>query len=279
MTRERLTITLKPELLRLLDTMIDGAKIRNRSHAIEYILAKHLIPEQIKVLILAGGAGIKLRPITYELPKCLIPIHGRPLLEQTFDILKKYNLKDVAIATGHLGDKIKNHFSDGTKFNMKITYHIGNPQKPGTANPIVAAKSYAKNNPFIVIYGDVLADIDYIDLIEFHKSHRGVATMALTSVEAPMDWGVVTLQGSRIVKFEEKPKKRVTSHLINAGIYVFNPSVFNYLANGQRMLEHDLFPRLAEEGKLYGYPFEGQWFDIGTPAVYERVIKEWKETR
>jgi len=277
MTRQRITITLKKDILDLLDNMVDGSKIRNRSHAIEYILTKNLIPTSTNVLVLAGGPGIKLRPITYELPKCLIPIHGRPLLERTFDVLKKNNLKDVLLAVGHLGDKIKKHFGDGSNFNMHITYQDSDGKKLGTILPLISARKKMGNNPFIVIYGDVIADIDYIDLLEFHKSHRGLATMALTSVEAASDWGVVSLQGSRIVNFEEKPKKKVSSHLINAGIYVFNPSIFNYLSKKQRMLEHDLFPRLANEGKLYGYPFEGQWYDVGTPETYEKVIKEWKE--
>ena len=277
MTRQRITITLKKDILDLLDNMVDGSKIRNRSHAIEYILTKNLIPSSTKVLVLAGGPGIKLRPITYELPKCLIPIHGRPLLERTFDSLRKSNLKDVLLAVGYLGEKIKSHFGDGAKFNMSITYQDSEGKKLGTVSPLIAARKKMGNSPFIVIYGDVMADIDYIDLLEFHKSHRGLATMALTSVEAASDWGVVSLQGSRIVNFEEKPKTKVSSHLINAGIYVFNPSVFNYLSKKQRMLEHDLFPRLANEGKLYGYPFEGQWYDVGTPETYEKVIKEWKE--
>lgn len=277
MTRQRITITLKKDILHLLDGMVDGLRIRNRSHAIEYILTKNLLPGSTKVLVLAGGPGIKLRPITYELPKCLIPIHDRPLLEITLDSLKRNNLKDIILAVGYLREKIKNHFGKGQRHDVDIAYVDSEGSKPGTVLPLLAAKKLLGSNPFIVVYGDVLADIDYIDLLEFHKSHRGIATMALTSVEAPSDWGVATMQGSRIINFEEKPNTKVSSHLINAGIYVFNSTVFQYLNKKQRMLERDLFPRLASEGKLYGYPFEGQWFDVGSPETYAQVLKEWKE--
>lgn len=276
MVRKRLTITLKQDLLELVDKQVDGSKIRNRSHAIEYILAKNLIPEATRVLILAGGAGIKLRPITYEIPKCLIPIHGRPLLEYTFDTLKKYNLSDIIISLGHLGEKIKNYFQDGTRYNLRINYLEIDKVKKGTVYPVIAAKEQVNGKPFIVIYGDVLADIDYLDLLEFHQNHRGVVTMALASVEVPSIWGVVDMQGSRVVKFQEKPKKKVKSHLINAGIYVFDPSIFNYLNEEQSSLENEVFPHLAKEGKINGYPFEGQWFDVGTPETYEKALKEWK---
>lgn len=277
MTRSRLTITLNKDFLEQLDKMVDGYKIRNRSHAIEYILAKNLIPETTRVLILAGGDGIKLRPITYEIPKCLIPIQGKPLLEHTFEVLKKYNFDDIIISISHLGEKIKEYFQDGSKYNLKINYAEVDKQKKGTVYPILSSRDYFNNKPFIVIYGDVLADIDYIDLLEFHQSHRGIITMALASVESPSVWGVVDLHGSRVVKFTEKPKKKVSSHLINSGIYVFNPAIFNYLSEKQGSLENDVFPRLAQEGKIFGYPFEGQWFDVGTPEIYEAALKEWQK--
>jgi len=275
MTRKRLTITLKKDLLEKLDKSVDGSKIRNRSHAIEYFLSKSLKSETSRVLILAGGAGLKLKPITDEIPKCLIKIQNKPLLEHTFDLLKKYNLTDIVIATGHLSNKVKQHFKDGLRFGFKITY-IEDKKKSGTINPVLSVKNQFNNNPFIVIYSDVLTDIDYADLLEFHKSHNGVATMALASVEKPSVWGVVDMQGSKVVRFREKPQKKVTSHLINAGIYVFNASVFKYLNSNQKMLEQDLFPQLVKEGKLYGYPFRGGWYDVGSIKNYKQASKDWK---
>ena len=276
MARKRLTITIKDELLDLLDNTIDGSKIRNRSHAFEYLLTKYLIPEATRVLVLTGGNGIKLRPITYEIPKCLIPIHDKPLVEYTFENLKKSNLTDITLSTGRLGDKIEKQFGDGSLYNLDIKYKKVDKKNPGTSYPVYQTKNDFSDKPFVLIYGDVLADIDYLDLIEYHKSHRGIATIALASVEKPSEWGVVDMKGNRIVRFTEKPNKKVKSHLINAGIYVLDPSVFKYIKKDHKMLEKDLFPRLAQEGKLYGYPFEGQWFDVGTPEIYEEVLKKWK---
>src|SRR3989338_5903017 len=137
MQRERLTITLKNDILRLVDKFVDGDRIRNRSHAIEYLLAKTLVQPQVKVLILAGGRGVSFRPLTYELPKAMIPIRGKPLLEHTLIRLKQFNLTDVTISIGHLGEKIKNYFEDGSRLGLKISY-LEQPRagRGGTAQPL-----------------------------------------------------------------------------------------------------------------------------------------------
>lgn len=274
MMRERLTITLKNDILKLVDKIIDGERIRNRSHAIEYLLAKTLVPPQVKVLILAGGQGVSFRPLTYELPKAMIPIKGKPLLEHTLLRLKQFNLTDITISIGHLGDKIKNYFADGSRFGLKISY-LQQTGKGGTAKPLKQAEANFKD-AFILIYGDVLTDINYLDLLDFHRSQKGqVAIMALASVEKVSPWGVAKLIGNKIISFEEKPKKISTkSHLVNAGIYALNPSIFKYIASTSNRLEKEVFPRLAEEGKLIGYPFEGDWYDVSTPKIYEQVIKK-----
>ncbi|MBI4049241.1 MAG: nucleotidyltransferase family protein [Candidatus Doudnabacteria bacterium] len=276
MQRERLTITLKNDILKLVDKFIDGERIRNRSHAIEYLLAKTLVPPQVKVLILAGGRGVSFRPLTYELPKAMIPIKGRPLLEHTLLKLKQFNLTDVTISLGHLGEKIRNYFDDGSRLGLKISY-LQQSGKGGTAKPLKQAEGHFKE-PFLLIYGDVLADINYLDLLDFHRSQQGqVATMALASVEKVSAWGVAKLIGNKIIAFEEKPKKIQTrSHLINAGIYMLNPSIFKYISPTTDRLEKEVFPRLAEEGKLIGYPFEGSWHDVSTPKVYEEVLNTWR---
>ncbi|MFH1367222.1 MAG: nucleotidyltransferase family protein [Patescibacteria group bacterium] len=278
MDRKRLTITLKKDLLPLVDEIIDGARIRNRSHAIEYILGQTLSPKIKKAFILAGGRGIKMRPFTYEIPKTLIPVKGRPILEYTIELLRENGFRDILILVGHLGEKIKAHFGDGSRFGVKINY-LEEKKENGTAAPLPLAKNILKNSPFIMMYGDTLIDINLKDLVEFHQMHSGLATMALTSADRPYEFGVVKLHGNKIVSFKEKPEKgKKTSHLINAGLFVFNPEIINYVPNkGFSMLEKDVFPRLVEEGKLYGYPFEGQWFDVSTPEVYEEVLKEWQK--
>ena len=276
MDRGRLTITLKKEILKQLDEYIDGSRIRNRSHAIEYVLAKHFAPRVRKALILAGGKGQRMRPFTYEMPKAMIPVNGRPVLEHIIENLRRYDVREIIISIGHQGKKIKDYFGTGEKFGVKISYLEQGKSENGTAAPILQAKKELGDQPFIVYYGDVLANIDIDDLMDFHLSHSGVATAALTSVNQSSNWGVVRMQGSRIYSFLEKPLSRKDlSHVINAGVYVFEPEMFEHLKNATR-LEKDVFPKLVSDRKLFGYLFAGQWFDVGNPDNYERAVKEWK---
>ncbi len=276
MDRNRLTITLKKDILKQLDEYIDGARIRNRSHAIEYVLSKYFAPKVKKALILAGGKGLKMLPFTYEMPKAMIPVNGRPILEHIIESLRRYDIREVIVSIGHQGNKIKQHFGDGSKFGIKISYLDQKKSETGTAAPILQAKKLIGSNSFLVYYGDVLANIDLDDMIDFHLSSGGLVTMALTSVNKPSDWGVVRVQGNRVYSFLEKPdQRRDLSNVINAGVYIFEPKVFEYLQDAKR-LEKDVFPKLVEQRKLFGYLFAGQWFDVGNPEIYKQAVKEWK---
>lgn len=277
MDRVRLTITLKKNLIKSVDKAIDGVKIRNRSHAIEYLLSKILAPKISRAFILAGGYGVKMRPFTYEMPKGLIPVNNRPILEHIIDRLKEINIKDIIISIDYLGEKIKEYFGDGSKFGVKITY-IENSKPSGTAYPLLAAKNILGKSPFLLIHGDVLANIDFVDMINFHESHKGIITMALTSVEDPSAYGAVKLSGSKIMEFREKiGRGPEVSRLINAGIYVVNPTFLDFIPQKKNSyLEKDVFPKLVKNKEIYGYVFAGSWFDVGTPTVYERALREWK---
>lgn len=278
MERERLTITLKKEIVGAIDRMIDGSKIRNRSHAIEYMLSKSLLPEKTKVLILTGGEGVKLRPFTYEMPKALLPIHNKPLLQHTIEFMAQNGFKDIIISVGHLGEKIKSYFKDGSGFGVNITYIDQNKKEIGTAQPLIQAKKMIGDSPFVLWYGDVLAEADLFDMLDFHKSHKNMVTMGVTSVEKSSDWGVVTLKGSQIVEFNERPEKDyLISHLINAGIYIMNAEIFDHIKSNSKSLELDVLPKLAKEKNLSGYSLEGQWFDVGSLENYEKAVKEWKK--
>jgi len=278
MERERLTITLKKEIVSAIDRMIDGAKIRNRSHAIEYLLGKSFLPEQTKVVILTGGVGLKLRPFTYEMPKALLPICGKPLLQHTIEFLAKNGFRDIIVSTGYLGEKIKEYFKDGSSFGIRITYIEQDKKESGTAQPLLQARRCLEKYPFVLWYGDVLAKADLFDMLEFHKSNRNIVTIGVTSVEKSSNWGVVSLKGPNVVEFTERPSKEYgISHLINAGIYVMDPKIFNYIKPSSKSLEIDILPKLAKEGNLSGYSFAGKWFDVGSLANYEKAVREWKE--
>jgi NDP-sugar pyrophosphorylase family protein len=276
-SRKRLTVTLKKDLLGKIDDFIDGVKIRNRSHAIEYLLQTALPSPVSKALVLAGGPGLNMRPFTYELPKCLIPVNGRPILEHILENLRQGGIHDIILLAGPHADRLRSHFGDGAHFGVKIHY-LEESKKSGTAIPILKAQELLGNSPFLLYYGDVLAEINLKDMIEFYESQeKNITTMAVTSVDMSGDWGVVGLQGNRVVEYTEKPGKGAGSNLINAGIFVMSPEIFKYIPDKKfSMLEKDVIPRLVEESKMTGYSFSGKWFDITTPKTYEKAIKEWK---
>lgn len=275
--KERVTLTLDTNILREIDRQVDGHTIKSRSHAIELALMKSLggnVPKQ--AVILAGGKGTRMQPITYEVPKPLLPVHDKTLLEHLFDLFKKFGIKDIIIAIGYKGDKIKEHIGNGRRFGVNVTY-VEESKALGTAGPLKLARPYLKDT-FIVTNADELKDMDLMDMFLFHKENNATATIALYSVDDPSAYGVARLQGNRILEFVEKPKKDdAPSNFINSGLYILEPEVLDLIPDGYAMLEKDIFPQLATSGKLFGYPFSGQWLNTGTLELYEKAIKEWKD--
>lgn len=278
--REKLTVTVKKDLIKKIDSIIDGVKIRNRSHATEFLIEQGLGINKIrKAVILAGGKGTRLRPFTYEMPKPLIPLKGKPLLQHNLDLLKSHGITEFYISIGYKGKQIKDYFGNGEKFGINIKY-IEEKEPLGTAGPLKLAEKYL-DDTFILIWCDILADIDLEDFIAFHKNSGGLATMALASVEDVTAFGVASLKGSKIIGFVEKPtKEEAPSNLINAGMIILEPKVFKYFPNKKVIsIEKEIYPKLVEAGKMYGYPFVGQWYDTGTHEAYEKAIKGWKGHR
>lgn len=275
--KERVTLTLDANLLREIDRKIDGHKIKSRSHSIELTLMQSLGASVPKTaVILAGGAGTRLQPITFEVPKPLLTVHDKTLLEHLFDLFKKYGIKNVIISIGYKGDKIKEAIGNGRKFGVNVSY-VEEAKPLGTAGPLRLARPFLADT-FMVSNADELKELDLMDMYIFHKENKATATIALASVQDPSAYGVAKLQGNRILDFVEKPKKDAApSNLINSGIYIFEPEVIDCIPDGFAMLEKDVFPRLAKEGKLYGYPFSGQWYNTGTLELYETAIKGWKD--
>jgi NDP-sugar pyrophosphorylase family protein len=274
--KERISITLEKDLIKKVDSNVDSVNIKNRSHAIELLLTKSLkvnVPK--KAVILAGGKGTRLRPITYELPKALIPVQGKTLTEHIFDLFKKYEITEIFLAVGHMKEKIKEYFGDGSKFGVKINYFEEN-EPLGTAGPLKLGKEILRES-FIVSNGDELKNINIEEMYRLHKEKKALVTIALTTVEDPSAYGVARLDGNKILEFVEKPKKeKAPSNLINSGFYIIEPEVIDMIPDGFAMLEKDVFPKLAAKGKLFGYPFSGQWFDTGNFERYEKALKEWR---
>ena len=274
--KERLTITLDTDTLSLLDKKIDGKRIKNRSHAIEVMLHRSLGNNRPrKAVLLLGGKGTRFRPITYELPKALLPIQGKTVPEYLIELFKHYNITDLYFSVGYKAEKIMDYFGDGSKFGVSITY-IHENEPLGSAGALKLAREYL-DEPFILTNGDELKDIDLEEMFEFHKQSKALVTAALTTVKDPSAYGVAKLQGNKILEFVEKPKvEDAPSNLINSGLSIWNPEVIDLIPEGFSMYEKDIFPKLAKQEKLFGYIFSGQWFDTGTPERYERAINEWK---
>jgi NDP-sugar pyrophosphorylase family protein len=277
--RDHISLTIDKGILSEVDKLIDGNTIRNRSHSIEVLLSRVIDTKKVKkAFILAGGKGTRLRPITYEIPKPMVLIHGRPLLEHTLDLLKKYDIRDIVLSIGYMGDKIKEYFGNGSKLGIKITY-VEENEPTGTAGALRLAKPLLDNCNFIMINGDNLYNIDYAELIQSSLTNASIATIALTTVADPSKFGVAKMKGNKIVDFVEKPTiENAPSKLINAGIYVFTSKIFEYIPNKHfSMIETEVFPELIKNDQFYGYIMEGQWLPAGTLEEYEQAIKEWKD--
>ena len=273
--KERITITLDSELIQQIDKRVDGDIIKNRSQQIEELLTKSLGADMpSKAVILVGGKGTRLRPLTLNMPKCMIEVQGKTITEHLFDLFKKYGIRDIILSVGYMKEKAKEYYGDGSKFGVDITY-MEEDEPLGTAGPLKLAKDYLKDS-FIVTNGDELKTINIPRMFRLHKRKGALATIALTTVTDPTQYGVARVSGSRILEFVEKPKaEEAPSNLINSGFYIMEPEVIDMIPNGFSMLEKDVFPKLAKEGRLRGFLSEGQWFDIGTLERYEIAKKKW----
>lgn len=229
----------------------------------------------LKAVILCGGPGTRMRPITYEMPKPLLPVQGRPILEHIIDLFKKYDVQDITFAVGHLKEKIKNHFGDGLSYGIRASY-IEESEPLGTAGSLKCLEGRI-NETFIVSNGDELKDVNIDDMLEKHRQNNALATIAMTEVAEPNYYGVAKLENEKILEFIEKPEKgSEPSNFINSGMYILEPGIFKRIPAGFAMLEKDVFPKIAADGRLYGYKFKGQWFDTGNFERYENAIKNWK---
>jgi mannose-1-phosphate guanylyltransferase len=231
----------------------------------------------LKALILAGGFGTRLRPISCTRPKSLFPVLNKPLLDWTFERLAKSKVSEAILAVNYQTEAaIKQHRIP--KHGIRTRYSRDPLGKPlGTGGPVKKAEKYlGSESSFLVLNGDIFADVDYAKILKLHERKKATATIALHRVDDPNRYGVVQLAAdSRIMRFVEKPfPESAPSNLINAGAYVLNPKIFDRIPKGQAVsIERDVFPKLAEEKTLYGYIFDGLWIDIGKPEDYLQVNK------
>lgn len=225
----------------------------------------------MKAIILAGGFGTRLREIAPDVPKPMVMIAGKPFLEHQILLLKEQNITEIILALHYRADSIKTYFGNGGWWGVNLTY--SEEEVPlGTAGAIKKAEKYI-DDTFIVMNGDSYSDIDIAKVIDFHKSKRSNFTMVLSKSNNPEHYGNVVLKDNKIIDFAEK--KSDGGAIINNGIYVFEPKIFDYIEPEKNVsLEHEVFPKLAKEGLLYGYLHEGYFMDIGRPETYKKFKED-----
>jgi mannose-1-phosphate guanylyltransferase len=227
----------------------------------------------VKAIILVGGEGLRLRPLTCNLPKPMVPIVNRPFLEHMVEHIKRHHIDEIILAICYLPDRIQSHFGDGSSFGVKLSYAV--EQTPlGTGGAVKNSERFL-NDTFLVFNGDIFSDLDLTETVKFHRAHKAKVTIALTPVDDPTAYGVVELDSQNRVKgFIEKPSwDKVTSNLINAGIYVMEPEILELIPAGvHSMLERGLFPDLVKRGiPFYGYRSHAYWLDTGKPDDYLKL--------
>ncbi len=271
MLKHRTSIEFPEDLWKKLSASV--AK-RKRTQFIVEAVKEKLSRVSVKAVILCGGEGTRMRPLTLTIPKPMLPLGYKPILEHTVNFFKRYGINDFILAIGYLGETIVKYFGDGNQFDVHIEYSPED-MAMGTGGAIKKVERLV-NSVFVVTNGDVVfGELMVNDVLRFHREREGIGTLVLWHAEDTKRFGLVeTDEGGRIVEFVEKPKYP-TSGWINAGFYVFEPEVFDYIPKNKVFsLESDVFPKLVEEGKLYGYKYTGYWADIGLPKDYERVNKD-----
>ncbi|MGQ9491622.1 MAG: sugar phosphate nucleotidyltransferase [Anaerolineae bacterium] len=229
----------------------------------------------MKAVVMAGGEGSRLRPLTLSRPKPMLPVVNRPVLGHILHLLKQHGICDVVVTLQYLPSLIQDYFGDGKSLEMRIQYVV--EEVPlGTAGSVKNAQAYLPSDePFLVISGDALTDFDLTGLIAFHRERKASLTMALYRVANPLEFGVINVrEDGRVVQFLEKPNwGAVTSDTVNTGIYVVQPELLARVPENQLVdWSQHIFPQLlGRKEALYGYIAQGYWCDIGTLSEYQRA--------
>ncbi len=238
----------------------------------------------MKAFLLAAGKGTRLKPYTDKHPKCLIPIHGTPLLKLWIDLLARHGVSDILINTHHHADQVERFLARTRALSPVGLHTVYEPRLRGSAGTLWDNRHFvAGQSDFIIAYADNLTNLNIAKMVDFHyhfRSMGGILTMGLIRAPNPSACGIVTLdEGHKIIRFVEKPRQP-ESNLANGGIYISGSEIFNYMdepaenMDAVQDLGHHILPRLA--GKMYGFPIAPYYLkDIGTPEAYEEALSQW----
>jgi len=225
----------------------------------------------MKAIILAGGKGTRLKPYTVVMPKPLVPVGNRAILEILIGRLKKYGVTNLTLCVNHLAELIMAYFADGSKWGVKIRYSI--EDKPlSTVAPIKLIKDLPEN--FLVMNGDLLTDLDFKKLYNYHLENEALITVATYKRTAKIDFGVIDIDKDKnvVIGFKEKPEYKLS---VSMGVYVFNKKVLDFVPDGKSFGFDDLMLVLLDEGQtIKVYPYDGYWLDIGRLEDYEKANED-----
>ncbi|MDD5117665.1 MAG: sugar phosphate nucleotidyltransferase [Sulfuricurvum sp.] len=231
----------------------------------------------MKAVVMAGGFGTRIQPLTNSIPKPMLPIMNRPMMEHTIVSLRNLGIKEFIILLYFKPEVIKDYFQDGSKWGIKITYVVPDDDY-GTAGAVKKAQEYIGDENFIIISGDLVTDFDFQKIFDYHEEKKSKLTITLTSVENPLEFGVVIAnEEGKIEKFLEKPSwGEVFSDTINTGIYIIEPEILDYIPKNENFdFAKDLFPLLMRKGiDLMAGHAQGYWRDVGNPESYRDVYED-----
>ena len=229
----------------------------------------------MRAIILAGGKGIRLAPLTEVIPKPLIPIGGRPILEIVIHQLKHQGFRHITLAVGYMSDLIQAYFQGGSRWGVSIDYSVES-EPMGTAAPLRQISGLDRT--FLVMNADVLTNINYAELLRYHKERQGSATIGAYERQVTIDLGVIISNGQYHIKdYIEKP---TSSYLVSMGVYVFEPEVLDYIGNKPYLDFPDLVKLLLGAGKTVNYyPFSGYWLDLGRHEDYAKAAEEFEDRK
>jgi mannose-1-phosphate guanylyltransferase/phosphomannomutase len=230
----------------------------------------------VKAVIMAGGEGSRLRPLTSNQPKPMAPLVNRPMMEHIVNLLRRHGFEDIVVTVAYMSSSIQTYFGDGSEFGVRMQYAV-EEEPMGTAGSVRNAQAQLDER-FLTISGDVLTDVDLSAIVDFHEKRGALATIGLCAVENPLEYGIViSRDDGSIERFLEKPTwGQVFSDTINTGIYVLEPEVFDYIPAGQSVdFSGEVFPAILEDDKpLFGAVVDGYWEDVGTLEAYVRAHKD-----
>lgn len=250
--------------------------VDDEGRVVGLVTRDEFLPDRItrlQAVIMAGGLGKRMRPLTEDTPKPMLPVAGRPIMERMIERLRDAGVQRVSITTHHQSDKITAHFGDGKGFGVEIDY-ISEDRPLGTAGSL--AQLDRTDDTMLVVNGDVLTDVDFGAMLDFHHEHRADLTVAVCRYDVEVPYGVVECDGPIVRALAEKP---VMNLFVNAGIYLLEPAACTLVRSGERLDMTELIERLLGEGRrIVGFPIREDWIDVGHPGNYELAheqVRQW----